>query len=230
MQRKTELVTGEFYHVFNKSVEDLTIFRNRYEFERMLGTMQYYQLADVPCNFANAVLLAKYEPRNIRKELEFLREKTAKQVKIIAYCLMPTHIHFVLQQLQADGIMNFMRLIQNSYSCYFNNHYKRRGPLWIGRFEAKHIADDNLLAHEIRYVHLNPTTAYLVDDPSAWGYSSYREYLGRIPRSERIAEWEDILTIDGEKYKKFVEGQIECQRALALAKKSNDTGSSLHRE
>lgn len=41
--RKIPLVSGEIYHIFNKSIAEYKIFNNEEEFIRMKGVIRYYQ-------------------------------------------------------------------------------------------------------------------------------------------------------------------------------------------
>jgi putative transposase len=132
---------------------------------------------------------------------------------------MPTQIHLILKQVKDGGIKKFLGLISQSYSQYFNSRHARKGPLWEGRFKNILIKNDEQLLHLTRYVHLNPVTSFLTNDPGDWKYSSYREYAGEIDIDKRLCSFEDILKIDKVSYKKFVSDQIDYQRQLAIIKK-----------
>jgi putative transposase len=142
-----------------------------------------------------------------------------KIVKILAYCLMPTHIHLALQQMTDGGISNFIYRLLKGYSQYFNLKHARKGPLWEGRFVNILVKTDGQLLHLTRYIHLNPVTALLVDKPEEWKFSSYREYVSLLKEGERkICDFSHQLTINAEGYKKFVLDRIDYQRKLALIK------------
>ncbi|MBU2265406.1 MAG: hypothetical protein KJ977_00005, partial [Candidatus Omnitrophica bacterium] len=117
-----------------------------------------------------------------------------------------------------DGISIFMGNVLNSYSRYFNIKHKRKGPLWQGRFRNALIANDEQLLHLTRYIHLNPVTAYLVDRPEQWFFSSYEEFTNNTEKLNKLCRYEDILDIHSKEYKKFVEGAISYQRELAQSK------------
>ena len=70
-----------------------------------------------------------------------------------------------------------MRRLLNSYTRYFNEKIKRKGPLWEGRFKKVLVNSDEQLLHLTRYVHLNPVSAGIVEKPEDWPCSSYREYI-----------------------------------------------------
>ncbi|RKY45123.1 MAG: hypothetical protein DRP81_04740 [Candidatus Omnitrophota bacterium] len=209
--REKILSTGEVYHIFTKSIANFKIFKKEKDFLRIIDMMAFYQRK-------NKVSFAIFE-KNKSKVLEENNNKNNdKIVKIIAYCIMPTHIHLILTQLEEKGISVFMSNLLNSYTRYFNLKHNRKGPLWESRFKRIHIDNNEILLHLTRYIHLNPVTAYLVDNPIDWEYSSYREYLSCISLQDCICQFKDIIEIEPESYKKFVEDRISYQRELAKIK------------
>jgi putative transposase len=203
-------VEGKVYHVFNKSIAGFNIFNNDSDFLRIKQALEYYQ-DDKP-----AVKLSKFIQTN-HEINPASREK--KLVEIIAYCIMPTHFHLILNELSQKGISTFMGNALNSYTRYFNIKHNRKGPLWEGRFKKVLVENDEQLLHLTRYVHLNPVTAYLVNDPLDWSASSYREYVSEPSAQERICSYSDFLEIKPESYKKFIADTISYQRDLSRIKK-----------
>jgi putative transposase len=217
MQRKSPLATGETYHVFNKSIADYVIFNTDSEYDRMIAAIQYYRAENKNLSFSRFIKLSQGENNLIEISARDTKVKT-KIVEIIAYCVMPTHFHLVLQQLQDNGISVFMNNILNSYSKYFNIKHKRKGPLWEGRFKNVLVDTDEYLFHLTRYMHLNPVTASLTDRPGMWKFSSYNEYILGDNINERICEYRHRFDIKPKRYKKFVEDRISYQKELAKIK------------
>lgn len=212
--RKDPLVEGEIYHIISKSIAGLKIFNNNVEFERMRNLFRYYKTENPPLKFS--AFLKIENKQEFYKTYIYPKEK---MVEIIAYCLMPTHIHLVLFQLIKNGISKFMNNTLNSYSHYFNIKTKRKGPLWESRFNNVLIKTDEQLLHVTRYIHLNPVTAYLVNKPQDWKFSSYKEFLGEPEGNQRICNFSQVMKIDRPSYKKFVITQIDFQRELGEIKK-----------
>lgn len=218
--RKDPLVEGEVYHIFNKSIAKFVIFHNKFDYLRMLNAFRYYQSDKVDISFSRYA-----SNKEIREQIKYnngyvpLNPLSAneKLVEIIAYCLMPTHIHFMLQQCKMNGISAFMNNIQNSYTRYFNLKYERKGPLWVGRFKSVLVESDMQLLHLSRYIHLNPVTSRDVDNPEKWLASSYKEYLN-IDKINQIACFKNFLAIKPKEYKYFIEDRIDYQRELAAMK------------
>ena len=111
-----------------------------------------------------------------------------------------------------------MQKVLNSYSTYFNIAHNRKGPLWESRFKNVLVESDEQINHLVRYTHLNPTTANLVNRPEDWSHSSYREYLGRVADSQKMCQFDDVSDIKLSLYRKFVNDQISYQRGLAKIK------------
>jgi len=205
------------YHVFNRSIADFVIFNNATEFTRMLEVIQYYQIEKPSICFSEFTKLNDCKKSYVHNKPIFLAKKK-KLVEIIAYCLMPTHPHLILDELKDRGVSIFINNILNSYTRYFNIRHKRKGPLWESRSKKILIKSDKQLQHLTRYIHLNPVTAYLVDKPEKWKFSSYKEYLLKISGDKKICNYDDILDIEPFSYKEFVEDRISYQRELAEIK------------
>lgn len=211
--RKIPLAQNEIYHIFSKSIAGFRIFNSDNDFQRFIETAVFYSKQDPPYKFS-LFLKDEIEVRNNF----YVSNNQNNLVKIIAYCFMPTHIHFIMQQAQEGGISEFINLVLKSYSKYFNVKYKRKGPLWEGRFKNVLVTSDEQLLHLTRYIHLNPVTAFLVDSPQDWKFSSYREYIGLVKEHEKISNFYNYLNIIPRSYREFVNERIDYQRNLAKIK------------
>lgn len=199
-----------------KSIAEYKIFNCEADFHRMKDILGYYQVEERPVSFS-------YLDRISRETATILRNNdmsnsSERLVDVIAYCLMPTHLHLALHQLRCGGISKFMNKVLNSYSRYFNLKYKRKGPLWQGRFKKIQVESNEQLLHLTRYIHLNPVTAYLVDLPEAWHASSYMEFIQTKPIENLLCSHHNFIEMDCGAYKRFVEERIPDQRELASIK------------
>lgn len=216
--RKVQLNNEEFFHVCSKSIAGYVIFNNRNEFLRMIQLIRYYQIRDVSQKFSHFIDNIGIEGFDEKFAMFINKNAHKKLVRLVAYCLMPTHLHLVLQQLMDNGISLFLKSVLNGYSSYFNLKHNRRGPLWEGRFQAVLIESNEQLLHLTRYVHLNPATAGIVHMPEDWEYSSYREHTGENNKSKNISQFEDIIDLSSRDYQKFVNDRISYQKELARIK------------
>ena len=213
--RKEPLENGEVYHIFNRSIAGFKIFNYKSDAERMIDLLKYYQAKSPSVKFSYFARIARHDKERYSKQEE---EHRTILSDIIAYCIMPTHFHLVLKQLDDNGISVFMNNVLNAYSRYFNVKYNRKGPLWEGRFKNRLVRSDEQLLHLTRYIHLNPTTAELVEDPQSWHASSYNEYVSRSDGKKKLCCYRGILDINPSGYKKFVEERVTYQKTLSEIK------------
>jgi len=218
MRRKEELATNEVYHVFSRSIANFVIFNDPLEYERMLYAVKFYQMNKPLTSFSIFARSPYVQKVGLLNAIESISKNSENIVQIVAFCLMPTHIHFIIKQLQDNGISIFMGNILNSYSRYFNTLHGRKGPLWESKFQNVRVKNDEQLLHLTRYIHLNPVTAFIVDKPEDWKFSSYLEYVGG-ESGLRICQFKDIIEIETEIYRDFVKERTNYQRELAKIKK-----------
>jgi len=205
--RNPQLKEGYIYHVFTKSIAGFTVFRSKKDYARFIEAMKFYRYLKPPARFS--------EYLRLKDKVRFFNTYLQGQpviVDILAYCIMPTHIHLLLAQTYREGISRFMKHILDSYTRYFNTKTGRKGPLWQSKFKHVLMETEEQLMHTTRYIHLNPTTDHLVEKPEDWQFSSYGEYIGLF--SEKLCSFEKYYQIQPEDYKNFVEQQIEYQQAL----------------
>lgn len=136
--------------------------------------------------------------------LKWAEEYAVKyKLLILAYCLMPNHVHFAVVPSMLDALSKSLKICHMLYAQYFNRRNARVGHLWQGRFYSSTLEESHLYA-VIRYIENNPVRAGLVAKAEDWQWSSAREHL-RIDERNRIVtlssvrefievkEWEDYL-------------------------------------
>jgi len=96
---------------------------------------------------------------------------------LYAYCLMTNHVHLLIER-QADTIGRIMRRILTGYSQYYNRRYRRVGHLLQGRHKSILCQSEQYLVELVRYIHLNPVRAKMVERPEEYKYCGHRAYLG----------------------------------------------------
>lgn len=216
--RTEPLINDEIYHIVNRGVASMVIFPDDRHYQRALETTLYYQNKKISLRYSYFSRLTTSEKKELLSKLEKLNQP---QVEIICYCLMPTHVHFLLKQVVDNGVTNFMRKFTSSYSHYFNIKNKRFGPLFQGRFKAVRIESEQQLLHVSRYIHLNPYSSGLVKkiaDLKNYFHSSLPEYLGLV--KDNICQKDDVLSCFKKpgSYQDFIFGQADYQRELEILK------------
>src|SRR3989344_1942830 len=120
--RKIPLKGGEIYHVFNRSVAKQSIFLTSRDFQRSVDVINFYRFKKPKLRFSFFNRLQKGEKESFLKDLLTNGEKL---LEILAYCIMPNHVHFLLQPVGDQSMSDFMRNFQHSYSKYFNTRTQR---------------------------------------------------------------------------------------------------------
>jgi len=145
--------------------------------------------------------------------------------RIKAYCLMDNHFHFLIQQTGKNDMDSFMQSCMTRYTRYFNQKYKRVGPLFQGKYKAVMVESDAQLLYLTRYIHRN--SLFLPGADIFCQPSSYSVYLGKTKQAWVKPEF--ILSnfsISGyNSYESFVEDDdetIEEQSIFTLPKISLD--------
>ncbi|MDP2641474.1 MAG: transposase [Candidatus Yanofskybacteria bacterium] len=219
MQRKNPIITGNVYHVMNKSIAGYQIFSSDVEYQRMMQIIRFFSYKGNLPKFSQFTNLSIVQEEGFEKCLKELVNEETKLIQAIAYCCMPTHVHLVLRQLRDNGIAIAMGNILNAYARYFNTKHKRKGPLWESRFKNVPVDSDEQLLHLSRYVHLNPVSAGLVENAHQWQYSSYGEYTAPEGISHPLCDFRDFINEQPSAYQAFVDDRAGYQRELAKIKK-----------
>ena len=116
------------------------------------------------------------EESDFVKYLQLLKHYKKKYTfKLFGYCLMPNHIHLILQPKRPQSLSRFMQGITQTYTAWFNKKYKKTGHLWQGRFKSMVIQKDDYFVECIYYVEMNPIRKGLVLSPIEYIWSSYRD-------------------------------------------------------
>ena len=210
--RKEPLIIGQYYHIFNRGIDGMTIFKETSNYSRFMELLSYYNHVNPNKTFS---VYSKSIPSIQQKILSSLNSKK-QLVEILCFCLMPNHYHLILHQSQDNGISTFLRIIQNAYAKYFNTKYKRSGPLMQSAFQVRLLDSDEKLYHVSRFVHLNPSTANLVqtDQLQDYSMSSYPSYIGKTSLSFISTSLIQNNFHTRNNYKKFVIDQADYQKEL----------------
>lgn len=107
------------------------------------------------------------------------RYKTKYHFRLYGYCLMPNHIHLILDPRKPRDLMKAMQGLNLSYSIWFNTKHDKVGHLWQDRFKSMVIEKDEYLIACINYIEANPVRGNITAGPLEYLWSSYKaRFLG----------------------------------------------------
>lgn len=98
------------------------------------------------------------------------------------YCLMPNHLHLVVETPSGDLSAGMQGLLSR-YAIGFNRRHALDGHVFQGRFHSVAVTSDWHLVELSRYLALNPVRAGLCADPDDWEWSSFRSFIRPLPES-----------------------------------------------
>lgn len=207
--RKTPLVLGEYFHLYNRGNNRQEIFLDLEDKKRFVKLL-YLSNSSKNINFRDDVVGQKIDA------FDFKRGETL--VSIGAWVLMPNHFHVYItspipgigeeknKKENNENIALFMRKLCVSYAKYFNKKYDRTGPLFEGPFRSTHITDDNQAKYIFSYIHLNPiklinpkwkeegidNTEDALNFLDTYRWSSYSDHLNVLRKENKILHLKDF--------------------------------------
>jgi putative transposase len=112
-------------------------------------------------------------------------------IRILGYCVMPNHWHFVLWPKGDRDMTDFLRWLTHTHTMRWHTHYHTvgTGHLYQGRFKAFPIQQDDHLYAVLRYVERNALRAGLVKKAEDWRWSSLAHRLNGWEPTVRLSDW-----------------------------------------
>ena len=187
-----------------------------------------------------------HDNEDFEKFLDITQEASDEyHFEIYSYCLMSNHYH-LLMEISNENLSIIMQKINSRYSMFYNNKYRRVGPLWQGRFKSWFVYDETYLEALVKYIEFNPIKANITTaiGQYKWAMSSHNskcsmlnfELINAIDFSSTLdeKEQEDVekvysakLHIEDKSIKKqtlksFETYLIDDIREVAIAKSISD--------
>jgi len=142
---------------------------------------------------------------------------------IYAWTLLTNHAHILLRSGK-EGLSKFMRRFLTGYSVTYNRRHNRHGHLFQNRYKSIVCDEDSYFQELVRYIHLNPLRAKLVETSMAlekYTWCGHGVVTGRLKN-----DWQDrdyVLSCFGKSmrtavksYREFVGAGIDAGRRPEL--------------
>jgi putative transposase len=120
------------------------------------------------------------------ERLEVLCPET--QTICYAWAFMSNHAHFLFRT-GTEPLSRLMRRLLTGYVIGFNHRHNRNGQLFQNRYKSIICQEDTYLRELVRYIHLNPIRAGLVqtlEELRSFKYCGHSSLMGKAKR-----EWQD---------------------------------------
>lgn len=161
----------------------------------------------------NHVIVRGIERRSIFKEnkdkSELLRriqeDLPLCGMQCFAWCIMKNHFHLLVQTGQIP-LAEFMQRVLTGFAVYYNKKYKRIGHLFHNRYKSILCDKESYLLLLIRYIHLNPVKAKVINlnKLKTYRWTGHSEVL--IGIDDSLISREDVLQYFGDTMDKALQG------------------------
>jgi putative transposase len=152
------------------------------------------------------------------------------QTMCYAWALIPNHFHLLLRTGTVP-IVTVMRRLLTGYAIYFNRRYRRYGHLFQNRYKSILCQEDPYFLELVRYIHLNPLRANMVNDLISldrYPYSGHSVVMGRVEN-----EWQDARYVLGLFGKSVRSGRSKyhdfIKEGISMGKRPDLTGGGMVR-
>lgn len=203
--RKDPLITGMYYHIYNRGVDKRDIFMNKSDLERFVLSVKMFNTIKPIGSIKDKLDADKGFPDVQRPET---------LISIVVYTFNPNHFHFVVKQEIDGGISEFFKRLLGGYTKYFNLINKRNGALFQGRFKSKLIDNDDYFLKIYPYAHMNNLMHDIPKEKSHLVLSSLEEYDNNKFNIVAEKEAKELIAFygDNENFKKESMNVIDMLR------------------
>jgi putative transposase len=121
-----------------------------------------------------------------------IEAKEKYPMRILSFCLMPNHWHFVLFPEEGEDLPRFMRWITHTHTQRYHAHYKSigYGHVYQGRYKSFPVEKDSYFLQLCRYIERNPLRAGLVEKAQDWKWSSlWIRKNGNTKQKNLLSDW-----------------------------------------
>jgi putative transposase len=155
-------------------------------------------------NRANACVRIFNNEKEYKQFEEILEEAIEKfDMRLLAYCIMPNHFHFVLQPRLDGDLARFMGWLTNTHTRRWHTAKNTigHGHLYQGRYKSFLCQKDNHFLVLVRYVERNAKRANLISKAEDWKWSSvWRREHGNVKQKKILSSWPISISKDYLKY------------------------------
>jgi REP element-mobilizing transposase RayT len=99
---------------------------------------------------------------------EALEHFDGRRYRLIAWCIMPNHVHVVLQSLVGEQLPKILHSLKSYTAHSANKHLRRTGEFWQPEYYDHLVRDEQDLRHAVEYIWENPRSAGM----SEWKWKS----------------------------------------------------------
>ncbi|MCK9325047.1 MAG: hypothetical protein M0P69_06085 [Bacteroidales bacterium] len=172
---------GQVYHIFNRGVNKMDIFRTSANYQYFLHQYNNY-IDPVVDTFAWCLLKNHFHL--------LVRVKTLDEIfKNLSGTYQPDRLQRVTPSRQFSHFFN-------AYAKAFNKQEERSGALFERPFQRKIVDNEAYYRQLVIYIHQNPVHHKLIDSADDYPWTSFPCFLNMEPTrvaKERVLSWFDSI-------------------------------------
>ena len=115
-----------------------------------------------------------------------------RSMRILSYCLMPNHWHFVLWPENDADLGSFMQRLTVTHVTRWQKHYNMvgYGHVYQSRYKSFPVETEEYFYQVMRYVERNALRANLVSKAELWQYGSlWINQFGTAKHKATLSKW-----------------------------------------
>lgn len=142
----------------------------------------------------------------------------------LAWAIMSNHYHFLIRT-SAQPLGRLMASVLGGFAGNYNRRHRRSGYVFQNRFTSILCNEDSYLLELVRYIHLNPVRAKMIDDLSELNEYPWTGHTGII--GKRRQKWhsvDEVLVHFGKSrrqarrsYIEFIQAGMVATNGMALS-------------
>lgn len=162
------------------------------------------------------VFAAAEDKRDFLHRLEDNLNRTAAQC--LAWALMSNHFHLLIR-IDSAPLAKLMAPVLSGFASYYNRSRERSGYVFQNRFQSILCEKDSYFLELVRYIHLNPLRAGLIQslkELDSYSWTGHSALMGKsqctwLQCDEVLGHFDTALGAARRSYRRFIASGIDCQ-------------------
>ncbi|WP_353063677.1 transposase [Tunturibacter psychrotolerans] len=134
------------------------------------------------------------DPKHILEQV-IERTRSAHNLIIYAYVLMPEHVHLLLSEPEDRILSSTIRVLKGQSSKLLKGS---RDHFWQPRYYDFNVFTTAKFVEKVRYIHRNPVSRGLATKPEDYPWSSFTHYAANTPTPIKIDRGWTTTKTDGQ--------------------------------
>lgn len=162
-QKREYFEKNQPFHIISHAIDNKKIFKNEPDCHRFVFQMYAANFGSPSLNLNRQDIIKASQSLLCGEEISsnLITKKHAPLVYFLDFSLVANHYHFHLIPTDDNNIPLYMQKLNGGFAKYFNTKYKRKGPIFEGRYKSVRIETDFQSNAVSRYVSIiNPLDVF----------------------------------------------------------------------